>query len=182
MKKLSILLFALLTCSIAATAQTSKGNVMIGGHFMLNIPTDDDNGADIVLSTKPAAGYFFADNAVLGLSIPISGTSGDGYSNSTMGLVPFFRYYFSSGNLYFFPEVGVGMVRYGSSRDTNEGRVSNSRSEAAGSLGVGMAYFLTDHVSIEGLFSYQGEDFINPLFVTGGGVNFSIGIQAYLRK
>ncbi len=183
MSKLKLVLSASLLILISfapAAAQTGKGNVIVTGNFIMNVPTDENNPIDFSMALRPAAGYFFADNLMAGLSVPLSGVTGDGFSSSTIGLVPFFRYYAAFGDFMVFPELGVGIIRYGSSRDTPQGDLSDSDSELAGSIGVGAAYFLSDNVAIEGLFSYQGDQFLNPLFVTGGGINFAIGFQIYL--
>src|ERR1044071_10470187 len=108
MKQLFLLLT--LAASLSVTAQTDKGNWMVGGNlgsvggaFMTGNHSINGFG----LSINPSAGYFVKNNLALGAGIQLTPWFSDriilGY-----GISPFVRKYFGKGNTKTFAGLAVG--------------------------------------------------------------------------
>src|SRR5688572_6190569 len=125
MKITTLALFALiLTCSYLQ-AQTTKGNMMVGGTLSFTKETPQDDGDTQYSSAVfyPSFGYFVSDNLAVGASLAIvSETSKNTNSKdvySAFGFGPFARYYkfTSNENFAFFGQAQLLFVS-GSEKDT----------------------------------------------------------------
>jgi outer membrane protein with beta-barrel domain len=155
------LLTACLTITISVKAQTTSGNMMLGG--TLSFYSTSIQGASDYKNTgtsfSPSFGYFIADNIAVGGNISIgSATTDNGFSKTvqtSFGIGPFARYYkfTSSENFAFFAQAQI-LYSSGKTKVTPAGTDSKS-STISFSVAPGFAYFFTKHwafdLSISGL-------------------------------
>lgn len=154
MNKFFILLCAALVTTIFANAQTSSGNMMVGGTLEFSSTSRQggsfNDGTSITFS--PSFGYFIQDNLVVGSSLTLSssriGTGADKTINSSFGLGPFARYYkfTSNENFAFFGQAGLSFAF--EKTDPSAGGVTKSNSITF-SVAPGAAYFFNQHWAIE---------------------------------
>lgn len=137
---------------------------------------------------SPMAGYFFTDQLVGGIELPLSLSSvkfddDDKHTISSLAFAPFARYYFGSGALVPFVQAEIGI---GASKDkwNPVGAASNTtRSNLLiWELGGGASMFLKDNVSIDfglgyGSVSSKEEDEDR---ITNSGIGLSLGISVIL--
>lgn len=161
MKKVLLTVFA--ACLVfAASAQISKGTILVGGSSNLNfISNNEDAGDDSNFTLDLKGGYFFMDNLTAGLNLYY-----DKYSeadDATVGIGPFVRYYVNGKII-----LGLGF------NSISQGDVSGS----AIPLEVGYAWFLGDAVAVEPTLNYTsyGGDF------DGASFGLKVGISVYLGK
>jgi hypothetical protein len=161
MKKVLLTVFA--ACLVfAASAQISKGTIMLSGSSNLNfISNNEDAGDDSNFTLSVKGGYFFIDNLAGGLNIYY-----DKYSeadDATVGIGPFLRYYVQ-GKIF----IGAGFNSY------SQGDFSGSQIP----LEVGYAWFLNDAVAIEPNLNYSiyGGD------LEGASFGLNVGISVYLGR
>lgn len=90
-----IAILGMLTSS--AFAQTTTGNMMIGGSFSINSGNQETTGDDVKTSSfsiTPTLGYFVADNLAVGVNV---GFNSNTYFNedkqTSFNVGPFVRYY-----------------------------------------------------------------------------------------
>ena len=110
MKKLFVILVALLCCSATVFAQ-NKGDKYIGGNLGLAIQTASSNYGDSAaaagVAITPEFGIFVADNAKLGVSLGYELTAG----THTIKLAPNFAYYVRlCDGLYYMPVLKLGFA------------------------------------------------------------------------
>lgn len=149
-------LFFLLASSLTAIAyaQTSQGNMMVGGSFEFNSTsyhaTDLNNYSSFQIS--PSFGYFISDNFAVGANLGIS-TSRNGIGAgktfyTSFGLGPFARYYFFMSNekFAFFGDADLSFAV----DKTNPPSGNTSRgSHVRFALSPGAVYFLNEHWAAE---------------------------------
>lgn len=131
-----IILTAILICivSVAAQAQTEKGNVMIGGG--LQFQTSEGTS---LFTADPNIGFFLANNFAAGAQITLISTSG----NTVWGIGPYARYYFKGQPKgKFFAQAGVSFA------GASGGGTSSSTSTAFQAK-LGYAVFLNKNVALE---------------------------------
>jgi outer membrane protein len=162
-----VLLIALLISTTGVFAQFNQGRWLAGGSVGFSTTTmktktdagTNTDGTSTSFGLGPQAGYFVMDNLAVGASLMLSasksksdGTPSVTYSNSTIGLYPFVRYYLDEG-IFFQGTIGGGSSKGKTkfNNTTTEDKFGNF----LWGLGVGYAYFLNDFVAIEPIVSYQ---------------------------
>lgn len=152
MKK-SIVLFALISTTFFVKAQTSTGNMMVGGTLSVS-STNYGGNNDAKYSSftlAPSFGYFLKDNFVIGASVSLSNSKDNNGLTETrrngFGVGPFARFYkFSSNEQFAF--FGNASVGFGGTRV--EGTGADSRVNTISfSLSPGFAYFFSEHWAAE---------------------------------
>src|SRR5688500_17529172 len=105
MKNCFILLFALVIISTCVHAQTSSGNMMLGGGLEFNSVSYQDKGRneESTVTFSPGFGFFISDNLAVGSTLTLSfGSAGmpasDKVKRSSYALGPFARYYMFTSN------------------------------------------------------------------------------------
>ena len=159
MNKSFIVVFALVTATTMAHAQTSAGNMMAGGAVIFGSSSRQGGSVNDYSQfyLSPSFGYFVGENLAVGTSLTF-GTSREGTgaaktTTNSFGLGPFVRYYkfTSSDNFAFFGQAGL-TFETGKS-DPPVGAVANSNALSF-SLFPGAAYFFNEHWAAE--FSITG--------------------------
>jgi len=161
-------------------AQTRKDNLLVGGNIANLQATFQSGTSTVGLMINPKAGYFVADDVAIGFGLTLGLNGASGVTTFNYGLLPFGRYYFTSGDITsrrtkFFGEVdlgisGVNVFKNGSSTSTNG---------LSFSAGPGMAYFITENVGLETLLKLRGiTGFGNSTFALQPELN--LGFQIYL--
>jgi hypothetical protein len=194
MKILLTVLIAL--CSLSNYAQTTKGSFMIGGSGSMSFDKSDANGSSESKSTSvsvsPEAGYFFARNFAVGLSLPVS-LSGSKFASSsieykgkghTIGVAPFVRFYIPVRSFFIITEGSYGW-QYSKKTYDNWDAVTGafinsneySNTDKGYSLGAGPAFFLSPYTSIEILANYRNANLSSS---DHSMFYISIGFQIYL--
>ncbi|MFT4023799.1 MAG: hypothetical protein QM664_08470 [Flavihumibacter sp.] len=168
-KHFGLLCFLVLILAGTVSAQTDKGDWMVGGNLALNTTTNNSN-----FTLTPSAGYFFADNFVAGGIFSFAHSKTGATKTNSIGAGPFARYYFLKGNLK--PMV-LAEFEFG----TNSSRVSSTKVKSNyGSmlLGGGLAAFVNQNVAIETIAGY-GRTKLQHYDGEGGFV-LKVGFQVYL--
>jgi len=177
--------FLLVTISTLALtfgySQTEKGSMLLGGTFNLsNSSIGDDNVLNVGLS--PDIGFFVIDKLSVGGSLGLSLQSTESTTQSTFSIVPELRYYFPplTETISLFATGGVGYITTRTNFDI--GSVANETDSGyRTNLGVGLAFFLTENVALEGIF---GHGFLKFGDDTNGVSNLGLngGVQVYLSR
>jgi len=183
-----LILFCLVVVSpYQLFSQIKEGNFLVGGGFTGKVESIDSKSNSYTSKTEgnvtefivfPNIGYFILDNIAFGLTtrLGISDYETESYSENekiwkttssifTYGIGPIFRYYYPIGDFAL-----VGEFRYEWVKDDGEGEVidygfpgNNEKAEENRTLtvlspAIGLTYFLTRSVSIEGMFKYEIEN------------------------
>ena len=166
-----LLLFAL--SGFTLSGQYQKSTLMVGGTGGLNITSTDGNSV-FTVSLNPSVGVFMTDQAALGGVLRFSVATTDGSTATNFGIGPFFRYYLDAAEsttrpIFITANLGFENASIsGDFFDTSEGGLF-----AGG--GVGLSFFLTDSVAIDGVL---GINYSGLADATTFGVNF--GFQVFL--
>jgi outer membrane protein len=168
MKKILFAVCMLFT--MALSAQTMKGNWLVGGSGGFNSYKPDgasESGSSFHIS--PNLGYFVMDNLAVGASLGFESVK---ESYSSFGFGPFVRYYFA--NLGESAKL-MGQVSYTINSITPEG----GKATSGNTLGVaaGLAYFLNPHVALEGIVGYRAD---SGDLGKGSGFGINFGFQIHL--
>lgn len=217
MKKFTLItaLFCLVAIAVnAQPPQLEKGKIMVGvsstlalgGAYDSNLMslgfsktkykhegTSEDEYSGFVFNILPKAGYFIIDNLVAGLEVIITGYSdkdaedGDKYTEHTLGVGPFVRYYYPLDKIYPFVEAEalVGSCK--------EYYVVDNEKSSLFSFGIslGAAVPVGDKVTFDAMlgysrtaykYTYGGEVGDEVYHEITGGVGLRIGITVYLTK
>lgn len=169
MRKNSLLSILLLLVITAASAQTERGDWLVGGNFNLNTTDNNTN-----FGFTPMAGYFFFNNFAAGGLFDFTHSKSDGSKSTFISAGPFARYYFLKGNL---KPLIVTEFTFGNNQ-TRIGSTKDKRNYRSMLLGGGLAAFVNEHVAIETIAGYgrsKVEDFDGA-----GGFVMKIGFQVYL--
>ena len=171
MKKF-LLSLVLLSVIFVATAQTDKGDWMIGGSFRLNT---SDNNTEIALT--PDAGIFIINNLALGVNLGFVYLKSGDVKVTSFGIGPFARYYFTDAKVR---PILHGNLNFMSRKTEIVGVPSTTNNITSYFLGGGAAIFISDQVSIDGLMGYANSKVKNSS--GNGGFALSIGFQIYLLR
>jgi hypothetical protein len=171
MKKF-LLSLVLLSAFIVATAQTEKGDWMVGGGFRLNT---SDNNTEIALT--PDAGIFIINNLALGGNLGFIYSKRGESKITSFGIGPFVRYYFTNAKVR---PILHGSLNFLSQKIKNTGFPSTTNNVTSYFLGGGAAIFISDQVSIDGLIGYANSKVKNSR--SNGGFALNIGFQVYLLR
>lgn len=195
---IAILILGGMIVSSQLSAQTEKGNMLLGGGINFDFTDNDfDTGSstnDVSTSTfinfNPSFGYFIADNFVVGASIGLAFTStesdGGNFSSSSNGIAfgPFVRYYSESG---LFGTAGLGFGSTNFEQDSDFGDADFTSSTFSWNIGVGYAIFLNESISVEPTISYNrmssdpNTDFGDERNIMSS-INFGAGFNIYFKK
>lgn len=211
MKKSILAVLPLLFFSLAAFGQLEKGSVLLGGGIGFNSSTTTTDGPYSLDETNNSsfnfgldAGYFFKDNWVIGLGLPLSwqsmktdfgaNSSNDAafteYNSSSVGLSPFARKYFSVGEkLSFFAQANLGyshssteIIRDPSINDPITTLESNKYNVVAS---IGLSYFPKDWLGVNLAicpltYTYHANNVLNETKyeVKGHTLDFGINTEA----
>jgi outer membrane protein len=151
MKKI-LIAFTFVSLSFFAKAQTTSGQMMLGGTVAISSVSSDNAGSDYSSFTlAPSFGYFVKDNFVVGLSVSTSSAkSGTGVGqskSSSFGVGPFARLYkFTSNEQFaFFANAGLS---FGGSRNESGGFETRTNTITF-AVAPGFAYFFNEHWAAE---------------------------------
>lgn len=163
-------LLMFMVIGLAASAQTEKGNYLVGGNFLLNTPKNNTT-----IAFTPSAGYFVIPNFAIGANVNLSYTK-TSVKTTQFGIGPFARYYLGTLNIRPFGEADFNFT-------TAKTKVGSTKGSANGTnffLGAGLAAFINRNVAIEGLAGYSHSNYSHS--DGSGGFNLRIGFQVYLSK
>ena len=171
MKKIIMGLLTLTVMTIAANAQTEKGDWMVGGNLTISTATGSSQ-----FTLQPMGGYFFANNFVAGLNVTFNFQKQGDVKTNEIAAGPFARYYFNIKNSSFKPffhaEYNLGNL------ETTVPGSKSSNTMGHFFLGAGGAYFINSNVALEAVGGY------NHTKVQGvpaeNGFLFRIGFQVHL--
>jgi outer membrane protein W len=187
----------------AVMAQTEKGRWTLGaqvGNFQYSTQGEYNSFSGNI---SPSAGYFVANNLVVGTGVPLSlttnkysGPGGDVRNRSTgIGLSPYVRYYVGSNKLK--PYLGVSYAYSSTRRRTDMGyqTLKASGFTSTVSPGIGIAYFINHSVALNAGLNYIWERFnngnqfydasgnpIENITSTAKYLSLDIGFQIFLGK
>ena len=182
-------------------AQLEKGHFMMGGSISFEkSKTELPQNANVSdhkqfnFSIDPDVSYFFADGLALGVVTPFryskNSNSLQDQVSKTYSLGPKLRYYFPLGQWAIFPEASYtigwntteGLIFSPDAGEVIEANIKGNTSMLSG--GLGGAYFINDHVAIEGVLFYKKyqldyeENFFTDVDISS--INFKAGLQFYL--
>jgi hypothetical protein len=195
-----------------ALAQPKQGMFMVGGGAYVSYYYSESNNYPTVggmpgpytysyssfrISLAPNLGYFISDNVVLGCGVSpginiYSGWSSSSsflnsysYGDLSIGISPFIRYFFSEigAKMYPFATLGLGFSPQ-SLTLFSTGPVSNrSFANYSGTVGIGLAYFITPNTSIEPSISYNFSYAVRDQDTQkSSNLSLGIGFQIYLAS
>ena len=153
MKKI-LTLIVLASTAFYAKAQTSSGQMMIGGSLAFSsVNYDNNNGSDYSNFTlAPSFGYFVKDNFAVGASVSLgnskSGTGAGQSTSSSFGVGPFVRLYkFTSNDQFaFFGNAGLS---FGNTKTENGNVITDKSNTISFAIAPGFAYFFNEHWAAE---------------------------------
>jgi outer membrane protein len=153
MKKILVML-AFVSTAFFVQAQTTSGQMMIGGSLAFSsVNYDNNNGSDYSSFTlAPSFGYFVKDNFVVGASLSLgnskSGTGAGQTTTSSFGVGPFARFYkfTSSEHFAFFGHAGLS---FGNSKSENGNVITDKSNSISFAIAPGFAYFFNEHWAAE---------------------------------
>lgn len=181
--------------ALAANAQTSRGNFLIGGsmsflqsHSDVELPPNAVTliAPNTTFSLSPTVGYFVANNFLVGLetSVSLGFKPGEKDVNTrSLTIGPIIRYYFPFGKFAVFPEIGGGFnkshAQYKVTGTSSNPTPVDSKTTTY-RAGAGVTWFAAPNIGIEGIlgyrrFTYEGDDYESHIF-------FNVGLQFYLRR
>jgi hypothetical protein len=174
MKKLFLLMILIVAAAaaITASAQTQKGNWLVGGSANFASVKQGEYSAT-TFGISPMAGYFVAENLALGAALNFSSFKPEDDDASTeFSFGPFVRYYFvnlgPSAKLFGQADIAFGSSKYIDSEGfTNWG------------ISAGPAIFLNPHTALEITLGYGSQKYKDADdAVNSFGVN--VGFQVHL--
>jgi opacity protein-like surface antigen len=154
MNKSFILVTAFVFATIFVQAQTSSGNMMIGGSIAFTSVAREGGSVNDASSFTfaPSFGYFVSDNLAIGTSLTLAssrtGTGSAKTVESSFGVGPFARYYKFTGNERFAIFGQAGLSFASGKTDPAFGNVTKNNSITF-SLFPGAAYFFNEHWAME---------------------------------
>lgn len=173
-------LFLLLASLGSLSAQIEKGNWFLGGTAGINNINSGEGSLGVTIFTvTPMAGYMLSNRFGVGANLDVTIFRYEGGDqNASLGFSPLARYYFNgSGKARFFGQAQVGI-------QTNlEKGADYNLSTLRWGGGVGLDYFLNDHVALEGELAYRVEKYLDTeVALDTDGYNtfsFNIGVLAF---
>ena len=163
MKKLLLTLVCFLIVTFGVMAQTGQGTVALGGNISFTASTQETSTEDqktTQVQFVPSAGYFVADNLMVGLHLGLSSSKtkqGNSETKSSEFAVgPFARYYMFTSNDKFAFTGETGLL-FGSTKYTPTTGNESKGSSIYFYISPGFTYFLSDHWGLD--FQLQGISF-----------------------
>jgi outer membrane protein len=188
-------LVALLGLGQTVYAQTAPGQWLAGGSLSMSGSRAGSNSAindrSFGFSLSPRVGYFVINRLAVGIVSSVGYSSsqrdigaGGSFTSSvnTLAASAFARYYLQSGRLVPFVQGEFGYTRFSITSRSPQFATTMSSSEDQGTyaIGVGLAYFVSPQVAIEGTVDYAARAFIptsaNHL------LDFRVGLMMYFGK
>lgn len=195
----------LVTVSLSiSTAQTEKGRWTVGaqvGDINYSRNPSSYRSRTFRVSLSPSAGYFVADNFVVGLTLPVdyshyqvsvvpnSALNFAEVISTQVGLAPFARLYIGKAKLRPFVDASVGYsqqwfssTNFNSSQETRlTGRALNYSASA------GVAYFINRSLSLDASLRYSGGDQLNQTgfasdYSQPGTFGLNVGFRLFLGR
>jgi len=151
--------------SYSAFGQTEKGSKLLGGSFHLSTDKSDNSDRIYRVYAIPNLGIFLKDNLAVGGVVNLGYSKSDDTRDLNFGIAPFLRYYFKLNKIWLFLQGQPGY--YWSQSKSTSGEKSSNDYLGIG-LGIGLTYFITDNIGIEGILSYN--------------LAFNVSFQIYLPK
>jgi len=163
----------ILLCGVlfSASAQTDKGDWIVGGRIDLNT---GENSSEF--GFNPDAGIFVINNLAVGANLDIDYLKSGDTKTTRFGVGPFARFYFTR---HMVRPLVHGNVNYISSKVKAPGFTSTNNGTNL-FLGGGLAYFINQNIALEGLIGYSNTKYKD--FEGSGGLSIGIGFQAYLSR
>jgi outer membrane protein len=153
MKKLVLVLITAVLVNYV-NAQTSKGNMMVGGALSFYTLSDQSDSDYEYKGTSfsPSFGYFLFDNFAVGAELSVgSNTEDTGNTKrvtSSFGFGPFARYYkFTSNESFAF--FGQARFLYSSGKVDDTPGGENKTQAISFSISPGFSYFFTKHWALD---------------------------------
>lgn len=147
LNRLFKLILTICLFSTIANAQTSEGNLMLGGHFSAKVSRQEKL---IAVETSPQFGLFVNNNLSIGVNFDIAMRRyGETNKHLSLAILPSGRYYFGRQKIlrpFFQIEAGYQRV------NISVADIFIARSGIGGGVGGGLAYFFNQSISIEGLY------------------------------
>ena len=171
MTRLCLLALLCLLNVLSATAQTERGNLLLGGNGSVRF-TDP-----FMVSLNPNVGYFLADQLAMGSALFVNALSSGSFNNTSLGITPFVRYYFGQTNLRPFVLAQAGYSRIWPGYRNFGSPISEGMGDL--SLGVGLTYFISRQVGLEATFSRR--TLIRETF-TDNTLGLNFGFQIYIDR
>jgi outer membrane protein len=164
MKKL--LSICVLAAGIAsyAQAQTTAGNMMIGGTFGYRSEKEEQPLEDTKTNTltfAPQFGYFVADNLAVGANLILESEKVEDDKTTTLFFEPFGRYYMFTSNdkFAFYAEAGLG---FGSQKFEPDGGDEVKGSIFRFRISPGFSYFFNEKWALDMELSGISYTSVNP--------------------
>ena len=141
---------------------------------------NDDKEEYSVFNIAPKLGYFITNNLVLGANMKFWVQNQDEYKTSIWGIGPFARYYITNGKIVPFVEAEATFGSYKETWESSYSDGEDKESLTTLSLGGGVAFFINDYISIDGMIGYKttnmkDSDSENDSEVTLNNFGFIIG-------
>jgi hypothetical protein len=179
MKK-SFYTLAILLCFLTLTsnAQLQKGHYLIGGD-LANFDFSLNSGNAFIMNITPKVAWFIRDNVAVGAFVDFGLSTAKGAGTTVnYGVGPLARYYFPGATgtvaritrLFLEGNVGIEGVNPAHGGSTNGLGLG---------VGPGLAYFVTDDISLEALFKYTGLIGFGS-DPTSSRLQLGLGFQVYL--
>lgn len=211
-KQLLTLSAALLSLSTTAFSQsgdrnaglrlpTQKGSLMLGSDVMLGQLSFGMTGSSITfpasydIGISPRAGYFIADNLMLGGAITgrfngiLSELDYAHYNSKSVGVELFARRYFGAmterngtfRKLRFFIEGGGAYNRNWLSlvQSDNQPTIHRSYNQFSVYSGTGVSYFITENIAIEAGLRYTHMVNTSPYLGQENQLKFQVGLKIF---
>ncbi len=180
MKPIKLLFIATLFFTVAANAQITKGNWMVGGDAsFFNSNVKDENGQTLGSSNGiriyPNIGYFFLTKFVAGINGNFNyGKPSGGSSNTGFGGGPFVRYYFLK------PEQRVNvLVEANYNYFISKTQGFDSANGSSYRFKTGPVIYFNSSVGLELTLNYGSSKFNSN---TSNDFNIALGFQIHLEK
>lgn len=169
----------------AATAQTNKGDMMVGAS-LANVNGYFQSGtSNFSVGISPMAAKFIGNDFALGLAIYAGGGFSKGNTNLSYGATPFARMYFHAAKKDFIKNRFFAQLQLGYQGNTSMTKVgtkttTTTANSVNGGAGVGMAHFFNPHVALETTVMYHANyDLTTELVAHMPSLN--LGFQIYLQ-
>ncbi len=154
-------------------AQTSAGNMMLGGQFSSKISRQEQL---FIIDASPDFGLFVNDNLAVGGIIDFGiARYGETNKHNSLGISPIARYYPGKQKpARFFLQAEAGYQRV----NISVGDIFIARSGLGAGAGAGLAYFFNQTVSLEGMVRIRGYRYTDTTSALQN--SFRLGIQMYI--
>ena len=170
--------------SLAVSAQTDKGQWLVGGNGSFDHSKQDEVKTSII-TFSPNAGYFFINNLAGGLRVSLNRVSNkteifDNEIKSTStatSIAPFVRYYF----LPISPKAKLfGDASYGFGQQKNKLEDESEKQKfGTFTISAGPAFFLTPNTALELSVNYKNVKYKDADESTGS-IGLAVGFQIHL--